>query len=95
MTKKQPKYRGRRKGCAEIWLGEDERSPEGLCSFSRIRIRTSYGKWSWGYADEDWCPAKPCWLSVFDGTPPITAMRMYDKEEGLTTVFLGYVKDTE
>ena len=90
MKTKKPVDMGPRKGFSRIYLGEG--------NGPRIRICNSKGRWKWGYSDVD-CNLVPypCWLYSEHKTwkDQIKAMKNYDKKNGIKTIFLGYVKDTE
>jgi hypothetical protein len=90
----EPKYRGHRKGYAEIWIGESKDWPW----VDRLRIRSATGEWKWFSSyNAEFTKCEPCWLKYYDGCGQndIQAMKLYDEEFGRETIFLGYVWDAQ
>lgn len=97
---RDPKYRGRKKGMAEVWIGESRGNDPYE---NRLRIRSAYGVWNyWDGIDarrnymKNGSNLPPCWLSYFNPeAKPIQRMRAYDKVNKRKTIFLGYVPDED
>ena len=82
---KPPVFKGRRKGYAEIWLGDG-------CVTCRIRLRLPDGTWKWSDVEDPGWFKQPCWLDSNFSNGAISKMKAYDRSQGRKTIFLGYFK---
>lgn len=96
---KPPVYKGPRKGYSAFWLVDIMPTKDNLYAEFRYRLRHLDSKGQWLYRNLNWfydghepCII-PCWVSTHGKS--ISAMEMYDIENGIECEFLGYVKDTE
>ena len=82
---KPPKYRGHRKGYAEIWLGE---SVVPQLFLSRFYMWKN-GIWSW-----DWSDMMRHDFYHYDGPiESVDELKVIDSFAGRETIFLGYIRE--